>query len=113
MSLTGDRDAIAQALSTVDDVTGYAYRPTTPRPGDAWPLLSGLERDQGFTFMVTWRVLVFLPQDEVDASKWIDAHFESLVEALEPKGFVESLVPVNLGADSQQQYGLQITMRGE
>ncbi|MEV0156878.1 hypothetical protein AB0H57_24545 [Micromonospora sp. NPDC050686] len=113
MSLTGARDAIAAALSTADGVKGYAYRPTTPRSGDGWPLLGPLDRADGRAFTVTWRVLVYLPQDERGASEWIDAHAEYLVDVLEPLGFVDRIEPVALGASGSDQYALQITMRGE
>lgn len=107
------RAALASALTTVAGVTGYAYRPTAPAPGDAWPLLGALERAEGMAFYVTWRVMVFLPQDERAASEWIDTHYEDLVDALEPWGFVDRIEPVGLTASGTEQYALQITMRGE
>lgn len=113
MSLVGNRDAIASQLSTVPDVHGYAYRPTTPRPGDSWPLLGALDRADGLAFYVSWRVMVFLPQDERSASEWIDAHYEDLVDALEPVGFVDRIEPVVSSASGTDQMYLQITMRGE
>ena len=113
MSLSGQRAAIAAALSTVTDVNGYEDRPTTPRPGDAWPLLSALDRADGLAFETTWRVLVFLPQAERGASDWIDGHHEQLVDGLEPVGFVDRIEPVALAAAGGDQYALQITMRGE
>lgn len=113
MSLVGDRAAIAAALSGATGVTGYEYRPTTPRPGDAWPLLGAMERADGLSFYVTWRVLVLLPQNEQAASEWMDAHTEDLVDALEPLGFVDRLEPAVITANSADQYALQITMRSE
>lgn len=107
------RTNIAAALTTATDVTGYQYRPTTPRPGDAWPLLGQLNRVDGCVFEVTWRVLVFLPQDERQASDWIDTHYETLTDALEPVGFVDRIEPVALNASGSDQYALQITMRSE
>ncbi|SCF06536.1 hypothetical protein [Micromonospora mirobrigensis] len=107
------RTTIAGALSTVEGVNGYAYRPATPRPGDAWPLLGSLERSEGVSFYVTWRVLIFLPQDERAASDWIDANYEAVVDALEPVGFVDRIEPVALNASGSDQLALQILMRGE
>ncbi len=113
MSLTGKRDALAAALSTVVDVRGYASRPTTPAPGDAWPLLGPLDRDVGTAFMVTWRVRVFLPQDEVAASTWWDAHWPGLFEALEREGFVDRAEPITLPAAGGEQLAFEITLRAE
>lgn len=113
MSLTGDRAAIAAALTAVDGVTGHTYRPTTARPGDAWPLLGALERAEASVFYVTWRVLVMLPQDERAASEWVDDRVGDLVDALQPHGFVDRIEPVALAASGSEQLGLQITMRSE
>lgn len=109
-----DRAACAVALTTVDDVTGYAYRPAPPKPGDAWPFLTGLQRDEATALWVyVTRVFVFLPQDEREASDWIDAHAEALVEAMHHYdiGYVVSLDPVRLAGTNQ--YALEITMRSE
>lgn len=113
MSLVGDREAIAAALSTATGVKGYAYRPTSTKSGDAWPMLSSLDRAGGLAFTVTWRVLVVLPGDEVAASQWIDGHHEQLVDALLPVGFIDTIAPVKLESSAGDQYALQITMRGE
>lgn len=113
MSLTGRREEIAAALSTAAGVTGYAYRPTTPRPGDAWPLLGVLDRAEGDAFYASWRVLVFLPQGERDASVWIDAHYEAVVDALEQVVFVDRIEPVALAASGGDQLALQLMTRGE
>jgi class 3 adenylate cyclase len=113
MSLVGDRQAIAAALSGVAGVRGYAYRPKTTKPGDAWPLLGRMDRAAGDAFTINWRVLVLLPQDEAAASEWIDSHVEQLVDALAPVGFVDPIEPVALGASGSDQYALQITMRSD
>lgn len=107
------RDDFATALSSVDGVKGYAYRPTTVRVGDAWPLLSSYDRVEGVVFEVTWRVMVLLPQDERAASDWIDVHAEPLVDALQPLAFVDQLAPVTTSASSTDQLALQITLRRE
>lgn len=111
MSLAGDRQRFADALSTVTDVNGFAYRPTTLNAGDAWTLYGGSDRADGLAFVHNWRVLVALPTDEVAASTWIDEHFDALVDALEQNvGYVERVDPVEL---PQAQFGLQLTVRGD
>ncbi len=105
------RDDIAEALSTADGVTGYAYRPTATKPGDAWPLSGPWERSEGLTFIRTWRVMVLLPQDDRAASDWADDHVEALVDALLPVGFVDRIEFVPSAAEGGDQFALQITMR--
>jgi len=113
MSLTGARTALAAALSEVDGVQGYPYRPRTPRTGDAWPTLAVLERDRGLSFMTTWRVLVLLSGDEQQASEWMDANTSDLVDALDPVAFVDSIEPVALVVSGNDTPALQITLRRE
>lgn len=113
MSLTDDREAFALALSNVGGVAGYAYRPPAPRAGDAWPLLGAMDRADGRAFINSWRVLVFLPQDERAASMWMDSTIDDLVDALEPLAFVDRVEPVSIGPEAAPQYALQITMRSE
>lgn len=113
MTLTGDRLAIAAALSTATGVTGYVKRPATPKTGDAWPMLGPMENVGQATFEITWRVIVFLPQDEWTSSEWIDAHVDALVDALLGIGQVDRIEPVELTAGGTGQYALQLTMRSE
>jgi len=113
MSLTGDRAEIAAALSTVDGVNGYEYRPTVPRPGDAWPTLPTLDLEEGLVWRATWTVNVFLPQEERAASVWIDAHFLAIVTALRVPGFADKAEPALMPAAGGDQYVLEITMRSE
>lgn len=113
MSLTDKRQIIAAALAAVPDVRGHAFRPATPAEGDAWPALGPLERQRGTAFVVQWRVRVLLPQDEEQASVWIDAHWDPLFYALEPHGFVQRAAPVMLAAGGSDQYALEITMIAE
>ncbi len=108
------RTQIAAALSTVADVKGHRYRPTVPNIGDGWPLWSAMDREAGKSFETTWRILVFLPQDEQKASDWIDAHAEMLVDAVEEHvAFVDRLEPVLISVAGKDQYALQLTVRSE
>lgn len=114
MSTIGDaRQRLADAASTAAGVRGAVKRPTTPRAGDAWPLWDGAERSTGGAFMLSYRVRVFLPQDEVAASEWIDDHMDALYDALEPVAYVESFRPVSIAANGGEQYALDIVVRSE
>lgn len=88
MSIPTTRTALADALTTVDTVTGHRYPTTTKRPGDAWPLWVGATPpDDGryaFTFVQAWRVEVVLPTDPEAADEWVAGHIDDLVDALAP-----------------------------
>lgn len=107
------RQALASALSIVAGIRGYEYRPTTPRPGDAWSLLPTLDLKEGLMWQATWTVVVFLPQDERAASLWIDERFEAIAAALREPGFVTKVEPAVMDAMGSDQYVLKFTVMSE
>jgi hypothetical protein len=111
--LVDTRQTLAEALSGVDGVVGYPYRPTTPQIGDAWPVLGPLERADGFAFYVSWRVLVFLGSDEVFTAQWIDEHLDGLIEGISPAAYVDGAQSVQLNSASGNAFGFQINVRSE
>lgn len=112
MSLATERAAIAAALSTVTGVNGYPHRPTTPRPGDAWPTLPTLDRQADLIWRRTWTVIVLLPQDERGASTWLDQHFDALVAALQAGPiYPETAEPALINTGAGDMYALEITGR--
>lgn len=113
MSLQGQREAIAAALSAVDDVTGHQYRPRTMPPGTAWPLLGGLDEGPAHDFLATWRIVVVLPSDEIAASKWFDTHHEDLADALADFGRVKRIEPGLVQTDSGDMEAMFLTLERE
>lgn len=87
MSLTEDRQEIADLLDQVDDVHGFPYRSPTMRDGDAWPLISVMDNELAGAFQVTWNIVVVLPKGEVAAADWFAGHWNGIVSALEEQGF--------------------------
>lgn len=104
------REDLAAALSTVDGITGYAFRPKALTPGDAWPLLSAYELEEGW-LMRKERVIVFLPQNEQKASEFMDGIVGLLCDALRPLGYVERFDPTE--GPAAGQYSMTITLRSE
>lgn len=112
MSLVGLRGTIASVLSTVDGVTGHEYRPEVPNDGDAWPVLGPGDRQAGTSFMLTWAVRVFMPQDERAASMWWDAHWPAIFFALEQGvATVDRFTPVLIPTQAGDQLAFEITIR--
>lgn len=117
MSIVGKRQQIADALSTVDGVTGYPYQPTSARAGDGWPLYQGAERDEATgLFAHNWSVGVALPQDEQAANAFLDSHLDAIDQALlsSGSGYIDRIDPANFsGDDNNIVYGLVLVMRSE
>lgn len=112
-TLSTARARLSAALSTVTGTKGFPTRPPAPKEGDAWPILSELERGPGAAFMIHWVVRVVLPPDEIKASQWIDDHLDLLYDGLEPVAFVDGFRPVLLPTAGGDQYALEITLRSE
>lgn len=111
MSNADTRAAIAAALSTVTDVTGYERRPRSFKSGDAWPLWRGAERGDASMYVNTWQVIVVLPVTEEKADEWADSHGYAIADALPL--FVDSMVPSLLPAEGDGIPALLITGRVE
>jgi hypothetical protein len=111
--ITTARAEIAEALSTVDGVTGHAYRPPAPSTGDAYPLVDSLTRAAGASFAVAWRVILILPADERAASDWLDAHVLDVADALSAVGYVTTASPVVIAIAGTDTYALEINMTGD
>ena len=106
------RTAIAAALSTVDGVTGYPKKPSTPRAGDGWALWGGAERWEGAgPFVTTWRVLIALPPDEAAADAWIAGHLDDLIDALQHVAHIDRIDPAIDKVAGNDAYRLQLTAR--
>lgn len=90
------REEIAKA-ATVDGLTKVSpyYRQST-KAGDGFVQLLELNRgDNGFGFMATWQVVIFVPQDVEAAEKWMENHLQTLIDALE-----DELIVTNAGPDT-------------
>lgn len=112
MNLLETRQDIVDALSTVDEVTGYLKRPTTARPGDAWVRLAGMEAT-GYRglYTVTWVALVLLSADEGAAIEQLETLVPDLDDALRGVAAVTAYAPVSLtGGSGGEQPALEITM---
>lgn len=113
MSLVGQRQEIADALSTVTGVHGHPYRPAVIGPGDAWPLLDNLNRDQESSpdFLVTWRLLVVLATvDERRSAEQLDALQDAVIEALVDVGWVRRIEPVPIATSAGDHEVMMITL---
>lgn len=107
------RQAIADALSAIADVSGFRARPTTPNVGDAWPVLAGADRNIGDAFLNTWAIRVSVPQDEVGAQDWWDDHWASIYFALKPVGYVTAVRPIVIAMQGGDHLAYEITMTAE
>lgn len=116
MSLVGKRALFKAALDTVPDVRGFESKPSTPKSGDAWPLLGSGELDEAAgLFAWSWSIGVFLPADRAAADAWIDEHLLDLTQAIWTSGIglVTEASPANFGTETNYVYGLLLTVRSD
>lgn len=110
MALADVRDELVAALNTVDGVTAYRKPPTTMRGGDAWVVLGGLERS-GPAYLVTWRVLVLLPLDDLLQLQITESLVDPIHDALAGHGYVQAFEPVTYAPEGGATFpALQITL---
>lgn len=110
MSNADVRQEIADAVSTISGLTGYARRPAAAREGDAWPQWRGAERADGQAVLQTWVVLILLPQsNESLADEWADRYGPELMDALREALFVTRLDPATVRLENNDAYALMIT----
>lgn len=109
------RAAIGAALDSVAGIKGYPRQPNTPKPGDAWPVWAGAQRDEDSPgYYQSWRVLVVCDQGSPDnADAFLDTYGAELVDALGPVLFVDAFTPARLDTESGPLYALQVTGRSE
>jgi hypothetical protein len=114
VSLSGDRAELAELLDGVDDMTGFSYRSKLMRTGDAWPLIRQLDAEMAGAFQATWTIVVVLPAGEIEASKWFDAHHETITDGLMDGGFgVDRIEPAVIDTDAGDRDCMLFTVRRE
>lgn len=95
------REKIAAAASAVEGVNCTPYFRQSTKPGDAMVRLDRMVRDEsGFAYMVTWQVVVMLPQDIATAEKWLDANTTLLIEAISEELVVTTVTPQQMALDT-------------
>lgn len=107
------RQTIADALSTVDGLEGYAKRPEVLTEGVGWPLVQSLNRGPGQAFQTTWRVIVLLSGDQETAIDQLDEFAELLPEALVELLYVDTITPYAVKTDAGELFGFQLIARSE
>lgn len=108
-----NRQTIADALSTVDGLTGYAKRPEVLTEGVGWALVQSLNRGPGQAFLTTWRVIVLLSGDEETAIDQLDAFAVIVPEALQAVLYVDSITPYAMTTEAGEFFGFQLIARSE
>lgn len=107
------RQTIADALSTLNGITGYAKRPDVLGEGTAWALVQRLDRGPGQAFQTTWRVIVLLSGDEPTAFDQLDDFAIRVPEALQAVLYVDSITPYAIPTEAGDLFGFELIARSE
>jgi len=109
------RQSIADALSIVEGVTGYAKQPKVTKAGDAWALVNSLTRGPGKAFETEWRIAVTIAADPDTAAERFDSLIPEVAQALESQdvAYVDSARPIAVPTEAGDLYGAEILARSE
>lgn len=107
------RQSIADALSTVDGITGYPAKPKATKVGDAWPLVNQLTRGPGNAFETEWRIAVTIGTDLGTATDKFDELIPVVTQALQQVAFVDLARPLIIPTEAGDLYGVEIIARSE
>lgn len=107
------RQSIADALSTVDGITGYAKKPKVVKTGDAWAQLNQLTRGPGASFETQWRIAVVVGADVGTATDKFDSLIPEVTQALQAVAYVDSARPIAVPTQAGDLYGAEILARSE
>lgn len=94
------RDEIAAAANTVAAVSAKPFYRQTTKPGDAWVRRDRTDYPDRFGGLVTWQLLVVMPQNLADAERWIESNQLPLVDALRDALAIRSARTAELVADA-------------
>ena len=94
------RQALADAANTVEGITVAPYFKQTTKPGSGMVRRDRTEYPTPFGGLVTWQVLVFLPQDLAAAEKYLDEKGPQLAQALSPQMSVSAVEAQQLALDT-------------
>lgn len=111
--MSATRASIAAAVNTVPGVKCYARRPLAPKVGDAYPILGSFERGRGLSFSRTWRLILWLGQDEKQAETKLDQLLEPVAVALQPVAHVDSAIPFIVKTEGGDVFAVEFTARSE
>lgn len=98
--MTTTRQELADAASLVDGITCSPYFRQTTKPGDAMVRLDHTDYPNVYGGLVTWQIVVMLPQDYAAAEKFMEAAVPALVAALGPHMIVRRTTPGQLALDT-------------
>ncbi|KHL18539.1 hypothetical protein CLV56_4005 [Mumia flava] len=96
------RQALATAASTVDGVDVSPYFRQTTKPGSGMVRYDRTAYPQGTNFggLITWQVVIFLPQDQATAEKFLDEKAPLVVAALASHMRITDVITQQLALES-------------
>lgn len=108
MSAADIRTDLAEAVTAAGEgLSCTPYYRQSLKPGDGFVRLESRKRDtSGIGYVDTWQIWMAIPQDVVQAEKWLDTSMPIIAVALEPLLWVTTITPSTLSLDTVQTNGV-------
>lgn len=96
------REDLAAAASSVEGISVQPYFNQTTKAGSGMVRMDRTDYPNVFGGIVTWQILVMLPQDIAQAEKYLEAKAPALVAALSEHMVVRTVAPQQIQIEGAQ-----------
>lgn len=107
------REELVAAISSVDGLKGVPFFPPEMFELLGWPEITSVDAGPGWSYDVSWNVVVALANDTTTCQKQFDRLWQPLAEALRTVAYPENITLGLMAVGTEPRPIMTITLRSE